>query len=54
MCLLLALNRLTPSVGVFIVEIEKVNPCWDDNDNNNDDSSDNEDIDGTDFTMNLI
>ena len=38
----------------FFVEIEQVNPCWDDNDNNNDESSDNEDINGTDFTMNLI
>lgn len=50
---LLTLNRFTPSFSGFVVNIDQVNTCYDVNDNNDDNSHD-EDIDRTDFIMNLI
>ena len=52
--LLLIMNKFTPSFSVFIVNVEQVNACSDDNDNNNDGSSHDEDVNRTDITMNLI
>ena len=54
MSLLSTLNRFTPSANVFIVKFEKLNARWDENDNNKDDNSHDQDVDRTDFTVNLI
>lgn len=55
----LSYNIVTPSYSIFLflfflVNFEKVNACWNDNDNKDDDNSHNEVVDRSDFTINLI
>ena len=55
MSLSLTLNRFTRSSNVFIVNIEQVNVCWHDNNNDdNDHNRHNENVDRAEFTINLI
>ena len=54
MSLLWTSNRFTSSSIAWIVNFEQENSGWDDNDNNNDDNSPYDDVDRTDFTMNLF
>ena len=54
MRLILTLKRFRSSLSVFNVNIDQVNPCYDDKDNNNDDISHDKDADRIDFTMKLF
>lgn len=57
MRLILTLKRFRSSLSVFNVNIDQVNPCYDDKDNNNDNNDDishDKDADRIDFTMKLF